>query len=132
MPPSPELLEAYRRTDYIVYARPSFVLKIGRKSPGIEYLLAAKGATSAAFVTACNPGSVKASALQNNKAMRALKAALRGKDYLDGKGRGQRWSEPSYLVLGIDRDDAEALGRAFRQNAIVFCEKGRAPELLLL
>jgi hypothetical protein len=36
------------------------------------------------------------------------------------------------LVLGIARAEAEALGREYGQNAIVFAEKGRAPELVLL
>jgi hypothetical protein len=36
------------------------------------------------------------------------------------------------LVLGIAREDAEALGRRFGQNAILYLEKGRAPELVLL
>ena len=44
-----------------------------------------------------------------------------------------RWKpERSALVVGIPRADAEGVGRAFGQNAIVFVERGRAPELLLL
>ena len=42
------------------------------------------------------------------------------------------WSEPSFLVIGIYRANAEALGQLFEQNAIVFCELGRAPELIVL
>ena len=41
-------------------------------------------------------------------------------------------SEPSRLVIGIYRDNAQALGRIFGQNAIVFIEKGGAPELVVL
>jgi hypothetical protein len=36
------------------------------------------------------------------------------------------------LAIGISRENATAAGRAFGQNAIVFVEKGRAPELVLL
>jgi hypothetical protein len=35
-------------------------------------------------------------------------------------------------VVGISRADAEAVGRAFEQNAIVFVEKGRPPELVVI
>jgi len=35
------------------------------------------------------------------------------------------------LVIGIYRANAEALGRIFGQNAIVFVEKGKAPELVI-
>src|SRR6266545_2088435 len=53
----------------------------------------------------------------------------------EGEGRDPqgRWRpERSALVVGIPRADAEGVGRAFGQNAIVFVEKGRAPQLVLL
>ena len=34
--------------------------------------------------------------------------------------------------MGIYRENAEALGRLFGQNAIMFVEKGPRPELLVL
>jgi len=38
------------------------------------------------------------------------------------------WREPSWLVHGIDRDEAVAFGRVFRQNTIIVNRNGR-PEL---
>jgi hypothetical protein len=40
------------------------------------------------------------------------------------------WREPSWLVHGIERDEAIIFGRAFRQNTIVFCRDLR-PELVV-
>jgi hypothetical protein len=40
------------------------------------------------------------------------------------------WREPSWLVHGMDRDEAIAFGRVFRQNTIVYCKSGR-PELIV-
>lgn len=40
------------------------------------------------------------------------------------------WREPSWLVHGMDRDEAVACGRVFRQNTIVVCKNGR-PELVV-
>lgn len=40
------------------------------------------------------------------------------------------WREPSWLVHGIDRDEAIAFGRVFRQNTIVLNKNGR-PELIV-
>lgn len=40
------------------------------------------------------------------------------------------WREPSWLVHGMDRDEAIAFGRVFRQNTILVCHNGR-PELLV-
>lgn len=40
------------------------------------------------------------------------------------------WREPSWLVHGMDRDEAMAFGRVFRQNAILVCRNAR-PELIV-
>jgi hypothetical protein len=38
--------------------------------------------------------------------------------------------EPSWLVHGIDRDEAVNFGRCFRQNTILYC-RGTRPELIV-
>ena len=40
------------------------------------------------------------------------------------------WREPSWLVHDMDRDEATAFGRVFRQNTIVVNRNGR-PELII-
>ena len=40
------------------------------------------------------------------------------------------WREPSWVVHGIDRDEAITFGRTFRQNAIIYAKGGR-PELII-
>lgn len=40
------------------------------------------------------------------------------------------WREPSWVVHGMDRDEAIAFGRVFRQNTIVICRNAR-PELVV-
>ncbi|MGH8720503.1 MAG: DUF3293 domain-containing protein, partial [Burkholderiales bacterium] len=51
----------------------------------------------------------------------------------EGRDPQQEWpAEPSVLVVGIARAEAEVLGRGYEQNAIVFVEKGKAPELVML
>jgi hypothetical protein len=40
------------------------------------------------------------------------------------------WREPSWLVHGMDREEAIAFGRVFRQNTIVVCRNSR-PELIV-
>ena len=133
MPPlTPALIESYERALYALDS--GMVLRVGVREPGLERLLENHGAAAAAFVTAANPrGEVQEPAL-NEAAMAALRSSL-ARPWLPGEGRDPegRWrAEPSVLVLGITRVDAEALGRRFEQNAIVFVEKGRAPELVLL
>ncbi len=40
------------------------------------------------------------------------------------------WREPSFLVHGVERDEAISFGRVFRQNSIIVCNKGR-PEVVV-
>ncbi|MBI4703355.1 MAG: DUF3293 domain-containing protein [Deltaproteobacteria bacterium] len=40
------------------------------------------------------------------------------------------WREPAWLVHGMDRDEAIAFGRVFRQNTIIYAAGGR-PEVIV-
>jgi len=121
MPLSPELIAAYENADYVVFADPELVLKIGEPSRRLDALLEKEGASTAAFLTAALA-----------KLDQVIAAA--GYPWRAGEGRepGGSWVEPSRLVIGIYRDNAQVLGRIFGQNAIVFVEKGGAPELVVL
>lgn len=132
----PELLEAYRGTDYAVFGEPELVLRIGEPSPGLDELLDAEGATTAAFITAANPRGKRRGAWENEIANAALVKSQNAAGFrcFEGEGRApdRKWVERSVLVVGIPRADAVVVGRAFEQNAIVFAERGRAPELVVL
>jgi hypothetical protein len=133
---TPELLDGYRNAEYVVFADPHVVLRVGEKNPHVDALMSAEGATTAAFVTAANPRGERRSDMENGVANAALQnfVSAAGYPHFWGEGRdpGGGWSEPSFLVIGIYRTNAEALGQLFEQNAIVFCELGREPELVIL
>ena len=136
MPLTPELLEAYRSAEYVVFAEREIVLRVGEPNAQHEALLAGHGARIAAFVTAANPRGEPRPEAENavaNSALQNLVSAA-GYPHYFGEGRDARrtWSEPSFLVIGIYRQNAEALGALFEQNAIIFCEAGRPPELVVL
>jgi Protein of unknown function (DUF3293) len=40
------------------------------------------------------------------------------------------WREPAWVVHNMDREEAIAFGRVFRQNTVVFADKGR-PEIIV-
>lgn len=136
MPLSVQLLQAYRDADYVVFAERNIVLRVGEHAAALDALMSAHGQASAAFITAANPRGEKRSDGENGAANAALESyvAAAGHAHYRGEGRDRRggWSEPSFLVIGISRASAEALGQLFEQNAIVFCELGRAPELVVL
>jgi hypothetical protein len=134
---TPELIAAYEKAQYVVLGDPELVIRVGEPNPDLDELLAAEGAATAAFITAANPGGKAKSAWQNEIANAALVETQTQAGYrcFEGEGRDPfgRWKpERSALVVGIPRADAEGVGRAFGQNAIVFVERGRAPELVLL
>lgn len=136
VPISPEQLDAYTKADYVVFSERQVVLRIGKKNAELDELIKAEGATTAAFVTAANPRGEKRSEKENGVANAALQSFVQAAGYPHFWGEGRdpfgAWSEPSFLVIGIYRANAEALGQLFEQNAIVFCEVGRAPELIIL
>jgi hypothetical protein len=136
MPLSPELLRAYERADYVVFGEPELVIHVGEPNPDLDALMQADGAAVAAYITAANPFGESQDEWENKLAMIALTQVL-GDSYACYSGEGRdptgEWSaEPSLLVIGISRADAEELGRRYEQNAIVFIEKGGVPELVVL
>jgi uncharacterized protein DUF3293 len=136
VPFKPELIAAYRKTDYVVFGEPGLVLRIGEANPDLDELLAAEGAATAAFITAANPHGVARNAWENEIANAALVKSQTEAGFACYQGEGRApdgsWTEASVLVVGISREDAEIVGRAFAQNAIVFVARGLPPELVLL
>ena len=73
----------------------------------------------------------------NEAAQSKLEAELTaaGLSFLRGEGvdpSGQWPGEPSVLVLGISGDEAQRLGRAFGQNAIVVAGRDAVARLVML
>lgn len=136
MIPDP-LVAAYKAAHYVVFGEPDIVLKVGERNAHLDALLDAKRAGRAAFISAANPHGEPRNLVRNVIAFHALKILVRKSRYLcfEGEGRDPKgvWRpEGSVLVLDLPRGEAEALGNRFEQNAIVYVEKGGAPELVLL
>ena len=137
MPLDPKLRAAYEATHYVVFAEPELVIRIGEPNPDLDALMESAEASTAAFLTAANPDGELQSDAENRAALAELRKAelLAGLGIFEGEGRDPlgKWpAEPSLLVTGISRDDAVFIGVSHAQNAIVFVEKGRAPELVVL
>lgn len=134
----PDLITAYRNTRYWVFADPDrFLLTVGISSHEIRSLFDRFNVSTAAFITAYNPFSEAASEAENEQAQVALKADLERLTkailYGEGAGADSNWPpEPSFLALGLSRRDAEALGRKYKQNAIVWISGDCVPELVML
>jgi hypothetical protein len=139
--PLADLLAAYTRAVYVIYGSPPVEFRVGEPNDVLEAMLAMHHATGGAFVSSANTRGVATPENERRLADYLLRGQLDGLPaapkyrIFQGEGRDPdgRWTaEPSVLILGIPRADAEALGRRLQQNAIVWIEKGKPPELVVL
>src|SRR6266566_2703825 len=113
----PELLEAYKRTEFIVdLPDRRTVIRHGHRNSFIEWTLSKHATKTGAFITAHNPGSRRLSDVENRERHRLLIADVeeQGLAYLMGRGIGEDhdWpAEESVFVIGTSHDQATALGK---------------------
>jgi hypothetical protein len=132
-----QFLDAYRRTAFLADTpRGRLTLHIGQCRADLDALMADNGATTWAYVTAFNPGSVRLPAEENAARQRQLERTVSHQGFVSYPGEGigddGRWpAEASLLVLGISRTDAARLGRQHGQIAVVYGEIHPEAELLM-
>jgi hypothetical protein len=126
------LRQKYLDTDYIISDDPPLLMKVGEQSDDLRVLLGSMGVESAAFITAWNPHSEKLTDDENDDRQGVLLTDIEKMrlNYLVGYGQGKDWQEYSYLVLGIDKDQATAMATRFEQNAYVWIGHAGIPELI--
>ncbi|MFT6775357.1 MAG: hypothetical protein ACJA1L_003078, partial [Paracoccaceae bacterium] len=90
-PMDPDLIAAYRNTDYRIDASPPVVARIGEAPASLDALLRAHAVTSAAFITAFNPFSHPFDNDANARAQARLVSALQagGHAMIPGLGIGR-------------------------------------------
>lgn len=134
---SEELLAAYSRTDYHVFADAAFVLNISKFSMQLESLYRVVGVRSSAIITAYNPYSEPRSSENNEQAQQQLCELIKqmGYKWIEGEGKdpsGQWPAEPHVLILGCKLVEIKTLGETFEQNAIVWTNSKAVPQLVVL
>jgi hypothetical protein len=137
MPLDPDLRRAYENAIYAVFASPGIEFRIGKASDVLDAMMAMNRVRSAAFVSSATARGAASPENERRLADFLLRAQTAGMSYRIYQGEGRdpegKWrAEPSVLIMGIPRGEAEALGRKLEQNAIVWIEKGQAPELVVL
>lgn len=134
---SAETIQAYRETEFRVFADKPFVLHVSKMSSDLLDLYRNIGFSSCAFVTACNPYGEMQTDARNMELQQQLRTVLSsaGFKFISGEGKhpvGDWPGEASFLVLDMTFDAANNLGHEFKQNAIVWCGAEAIPELVLL
>ncbi|MCV2365844.1 DUF3293 domain-containing protein [Paucibacter sp. DJ1R-11] len=133
----PDLILAYRQTDFHVYGDQPTVLRVDMVNDVLVAVHRSNGVSGSAFITACNPHSRALSEQENVQRQSALAQELqeRGVHFVEGCGQhaSNKWpGEPSYLVMGLSLADAKALGHRLEQNAILWSGADAVPKLVLL
>lgn len=120
------LLKAYQQTRY---SAGNVEIRIARRSPEIDALLAAHGARVGALLTAWNPMSRRMPPGWNRRMQKHLKQRLRRYSTVPAEGSWRQWQE-QHLLLFADPRFALYLARQFRQAAIVVLKR-RQPAALI-
>lgn len=128
---------AYRAACYRLLAPPVLSVQIGVAHPALAARLRQAGADGAAWLTAVNPGSQRLDARANAARLAALDACLHAGGWtvwpaLARDPSGAWPDEASRMVPGLPRAEAEALGRRFGQNALLWIDSDGRPELVWL
>jgi hypothetical protein len=131
---SPDLVAAYRATEYRVAAPEPFTLHVDRHSEALAKLYRDTGNSRASFLTADNPFSVPASE-NANRFKHVLLSFLLPESRLATVAHDPTglWpDEHGFLVMGWSLRSVKALGHTFRQNAVLWMGKDAVPKLVLL
>jgi hypothetical protein len=133
----PDMIQAYKDTDFRVFGDSPFVLNVGQRSDELAIAQTSHHVECSAFITAWNPFSQMLSDDGNLARQQALAKDLsqRALVYVEGFGqhKSNQWpGEESFLVFGLTLEAAKKLGAKYEQNAIVWSGKNAVPELILL
>jgi len=131
------LIQAFHETHYEVHGAEPFTLRVDEPSAALAAAHGRCRANCSAYITACNPYSESVGAASNAErhADFALELARRSLAHIEGIGQhpSNEWlGEASYLVFGMALEAARTMGRALKQNAIVWSDADAVPRLILL
>lgn len=129
------LKQPYLNTDYQIHLSPTQILHLRAEQlnpPLDEYLTEHN---TWAYITAWNPDSQPLTTEENVQRNQQLEQALQAQNftYYHGEGvpdNGDWTPEASFWILGINRKEAIALGKKWKQRAIVWGRRKGVAELL--
>ena len=114
----------------------TITIKAGEQNPDLLEYLQRHKYRNWAFITAWNPYSTSLALQINQERNKRLTKLLENNNlfYMVGLGvdpEGKWMSEESYLVFNIGKLNALNLAKKFEQNAILYGNLKRPPELLI-
>lgn len=136
----PELIEAYLKAEYRVFTHEKAnILKVDEPSDFLGRALKLHRASRAAFLTACNPRGQRLDEKQNRERTERLKDDIKARwPRYEAEGAdplGDWPNEASFLIIGIEIEEAVQLANKYEQNAILYndyqCDDEAIPRLVI-
>ncbi|WP_158618434.1 DUF3293 domain-containing protein [Candidimonas sp. SYP-B2681] len=130
------IINAFQHAHYNVFAPGNhFTAHIGKRCDALASLMADYGKNTVSILTAYNPDAKTGDIDQNRHAQQALFEEIHklGAPCFSGQNRaanGDGPAEPTWVVLGLSREQAKNLAQRFRQLAFVFSDECAKPELV--
>jgi hypothetical protein len=126
-----DLIEAYHAAHFCVFAEKEFILRIGRVASSLSTLY------SYGYITACDPEGKQLTKEANeiNHTKLIDWARLNNLQFQEGAGCDPQhlWpEEKSLLIESLSLEKTIELGRLFNQNAVVWCDTNKIPQLIIL
>jgi hypothetical protein len=131
-----DLFRAYSRTSFEADVPGGRIrIRVGQMHLDLDELLRTHSAKNWVYITACNPASTALSDRENRCRQQDLEDSIRAKGnvHFAGAGVGDvgHWQpEPSFLILGVSRQEAILWGQELGQNAVVWGAFGKTATLL--
>lgn len=132
------LQTVFRATSYRVEASEAcFTLRIGFTAPDFDDYLRRQGIANWGIVSAYNSMALACTEAENQRRQQDLQAQIKalGWRFLKGVNLADAddWRpEASCVLLAVNEAQVCALGRAFRQAAVVCGDSGSAPRLVFI
>ncbi len=130
------IVKAFQHAHYKVFAPGDhFTAHLGEYCDAMARLMAHHGRNTVSILTAFNPDAKTGDPQENQRAQQSLLEEIRKLDAPCVPGQNQAAdgdgpSEPTWIVLGLSRDQAQRLARQFRQLAFVFADDCAKPRLV--
>jgi hypothetical protein len=135
-----DIIEAYLNTTYVIddpeYPEYNGIIHLEKHNPHIDEVLGPY--ESWAFITAWNPESqplpLEVNQQRNNEIVeRIVRFGLCvHSGYGSSKNGGVEWYEEHWFIPGMSSTLAVAIGKYYKQNAILFGEKHKKSALIIL
>ncbi|MBT3427613.1 MAG: DUF3293 domain-containing protein [Gammaproteobacteria bacterium] len=126
----------YNESDFIILDDPPIVLKVAERHDGMRLLMQSFAVDTAAFLSAIRPNGADSwedESVDRQMQLLGLIEAERLNYFIAViENPASDWTQQSYVVLGLDKQQAAQWAEQFQQKAYLWVPPSCIPELITL